>query len=271
MLTTSCQDCLFADGTCSRDNIFTQTGCDLGRVDKYRQLGCLVEAENENGEFYIIQGRACNAFRHKNSEWAKAHCKEAVSKVVEEIRPKVGYVILVAKDSSAEDLTRTALAALAQCPPPSSIVAVHGEGVESHAKLNAALFSALGNKVTWRMVCLMEAAPSRGRLIDRAVAEMPDATWYGVFVAGADVPAGLASRLDESLNEKLEQFVAVKPDAEGNGMLVQMLFHRHPMVAGNAPGRFETEGYSVTMNDVCSKAEFFASQDGKPGMLREAL
>ena len=62
---TLCENCIFA--TYNDDNT-QQTGCELGRIEKYQALGCVVSAKNEETgrQSYVIDNRVCMACR--NSE-----------------------------------------------------------------------------------------------------------------------------------------------------------------------------------------------------------
>ena len=76
----SCQNCCFAEndhgnlsetimvGDRPMDHVIerpTQTGCRASYLDKFRQKGenVVLEAENEQGEFYVIDGYKCPAYR----------------------------------------------------------------------------------------------------------------------------------------------------------------------------------------------------------------
>ncbi len=262
---TSCRDCQFA----VYDVLPTQTGCELGRTDRYREQGCLVEAYDEECEFYVVDGRACNAFRKLGSPWLNAG-EDPVARVKSEIGTKVGYVIIASAQSTPEQVVKTAKAVLTQCPPPEGIVMAHPEGLPSPGKFNAALFAALGNNVTWRMTCVL-GTPFRGELVDAAVERLGRGNWYAVFNAGDEVPAGFAAKLEEALNERMEQFCAVKGDENGSGLLVQTAFHKHPMVGGNSTVEAESGGEKVVLTDVLSKALFLADSQGRPDMVREKL
>jgi hypothetical protein len=61
---TSCQDCVFAQYMVGD---FQQVGCDFNLIEKYKDSEQLVEAYNENGEFYIVNGRLC--YYKRTKEW----------------------------------------------------------------------------------------------------------------------------------------------------------------------------------------------------------
>lgn len=70
-INTSCQDCIFALYEES-----TQTGCEFDKLKEYD----LIEAYNENGNFYVLDG-LCNLLRHK--DWNGG--EKDISKLMSEI------------------------------------------------------------------------------------------------------------------------------------------------------------------------------------------
>lgn len=62
---TSCKDCVFA----VYENQ-TQTNCSMGMIDKYKSKNCeIIEAYDEDKEFYIINSRKC--INHRKESWFK--------------------------------------------------------------------------------------------------------------------------------------------------------------------------------------------------------
>jgi hypothetical protein len=84
---TACKECLFAmyDGK-------TQTGCTLGRIEKFQDLGKVIDAYDDEKEFYVIEG-VCNAVRQPS--WNNAVADEG--KLRNEIRPRFN-VLFAASD-----------------------------------------------------------------------------------------------------------------------------------------------------------------------------
>ena len=60
-MNTPCKECVFA--VYEED---TQVGCKRGMIDKYRSIGAhILEAYDEQKEFYVIENRLCPSFRTK--------------------------------------------------------------------------------------------------------------------------------------------------------------------------------------------------------------
>ena len=64
MVKTLCRDCIFAEW--DKNN---QTGCSIGRLDKYKELDCVFDCEEgeEDKKFFMINGRYCMMCR--NQKW----------------------------------------------------------------------------------------------------------------------------------------------------------------------------------------------------------
>ena len=96
-LTTNCTKCIFAvkDGK-------TQTGCELKRIEKYRDNDIVViEAEDlEDNEFYVIQSW-CSAYREE--DWAKDRLVPK-SDVLNEMKSPLGFVLIVDDENPVEKI-----------------------------------------------------------------------------------------------------------------------------------------------------------------------
>ena len=80
---TACKNCLFA----VYDHK-TQIGCQLGRLEKYIERDEVIEAFDDEAEFYVIQG-ICNTVRQ--TEWNNGVAN--IDKVMAEARPKFDVYI----------------------------------------------------------------------------------------------------------------------------------------------------------------------------------
>lgn len=80
---TACKNCLFA----VYDHK-TQTGCQLGRVEKHIAEDNVMEVYDDDAEFYVIKG-ICNTVRQ--SEWNNGVAN--IDKVLSEARPKFDVYI----------------------------------------------------------------------------------------------------------------------------------------------------------------------------------
>ena len=112
---TSCQDCCFA-----QYNGKNQTGCYLDMLNYY---GCAVEAYNEGGEFYIVNGRYCYFKRTK--EWVEQQDNRGRDNLLVAVRKEqqIPYVCFIVVDGNMDKkrLEETIESLMSQMYPPSLI------------------------------------------------------------------------------------------------------------------------------------------------------
>lgn len=258
---TSCKHCVFA---VNRDvnGRPTQEDCRLGRVETFGRRGELVEAYDEDADFYVVDGRNCAAYRDVRSDWARRtpQPEEAVRR---ELTLRAAAVVLVG-DASVEDVLATARSLNAQLLPPAEVFFVRSRG-ESPYRLHLALREACAPHLTWRMVSLYEPDASDGFCVDEAVAQTRLSQWYGVFRAGFVVPDSYFLDIDRALNERLERFCVLLPVASGDGLFVSVAAHRHPLVSGNRPWTGED---GRTLSTLVDKLAHDAELLGQTHMLK---
>ena len=101
-LSTTCKDCLFA----KYDGI-TQTDCHLGKIDKIKNHPVyeLVEAMDDDKEFYVLNYHLCLHQRVKGWEHDNEPMEDMINLVRDEIKMKWG-AILILKDEKQQDMSR---------------------------------------------------------------------------------------------------------------------------------------------------------------------
>lgn len=108
---------------------------------------------------------------------------------------------------------------------------------------------------------------TRAQVIDRVVDASPPC-WYTVISAGQVLPPSFIKDIDRAINEKLDRFVLVRPNAEGVGFLLMTDTHRR--LAGNRKETIEYEGgETLELTDITQKVEFWARENDTPNMIRE--
>ncbi len=182
----SCRNCCFA----VRESE-TQVGCKLGRLEKFREQGCVVDAEDGTGaEFCVINGRMCNAHRLVESDWAHQYAGRELEQVREEIALRLAVFVVVDEVVSEDELVATARSLLAQERPPQETFFVHNGGMKP-GRLAAILRRELASHITWRVVGVFpegDTRPSRPAALDLAIAQAKQSSWYAVFNGGFVVP-----------------------------------------------------------------------------------
>lgn len=277
---TSCQNCAFAvyDG-------YTQTDCKLGRIEAFRREGEVLEATDDKEEFFIINGRICNARR--GDKWLWENNEDPVQRVRKELSVKLAVLVVAEDGATDEDVEKTVLAVANQSIAPTEVFLVNNRDGVGNERLAVTGKTLLGNKFTWRITRVFERDEEgnkvgRGKVVDLAVDQIKASNWYAVFLAGFTPPKDYIETLNRALNERLLRFTLLTPLSCGNGLVAQVAFHAHPMVCGNTPvtvemdpkatGFFVPEGEppSVRLKDLVDKVFYYSLLHDQPYMVRTA-
>lgn len=256
---TPCRNCALAEwaGT-------TQSGCRLGRVEAYRRVGTdVVDAEDDERRFFVINGRVCNAYRDASSGWAEGKADLARA-ARDECAIRIAAVVLVEQEAGLET---TLEALLAQTLRPRELFVVRNHPELKSARLLALLRRVVGAAVPWRMVSVVEPPCESGRAVDMAVVQSKKSNWYAVFRAGYAPHPSLFADVDAALNDRMERFAALAPLPSGDALMAQLALHRHPLVQGHRHAR-SADG--EPLNDVVAKLRNLAWVDESPWLVRPA-
>lgn len=228
---TACRDCVFARYTDK-----TQTGCTLGRLDRFEEQGVLIEATDNETDFYLID-RICLTHRHKDSPWAKRFKPEEYAKQANlEIRLRMDLYVPILGSTSLDDLKVTIDSIEQQHMKPVMVqFIVNADGVKPSAIMSLLRSTHFESNVMLLVERLANGKRvGRNRCIDHA-AQRSEAGFYGVFDPGVTIPADFVSSIDAALNDadRLERFSLLEPNEHAQGQVVQLALHKH--VDGNKP------------------------------------
>lgn len=105
---TPCKECVFAVYT---DDGITQTDCSRGMIEKYKNAGSIIlEAYDEDKEFYVIKDRICPFFRKEKwlSRFKDPDDIEMIEKVLDfETSPSFHVILFMNDDKSLEGLSNS--------------------------------------------------------------------------------------------------------------------------------------------------------------------
>lgn len=289
VLHTSCGPCVFAE----YDATQTQYGCALGRLDKYRAQGAeVVEAYDDEKEFFIVNGRSCPAFRDAKSEWAaKVHPENRAAAVRGELTARTDVLIPLLSGRDVERMAASLDSVRALALKPSSVVVLNNQ---SDVRVGAvvAQLTRVAEGLNWKVVDVAERdadgnRPGLGRCVDLAAGKL-GGHFYTVLPAGSTLPPEFTRDLDRAVVDGMARFVVLTPNAAGVGLTVGLGFHKAPMVDGNKPvvGEefagylFETPfrpdepptpcGKPRLLAGVVEKAEFLARERESPHLVEKA-
>lgn len=226
---TVCKDCCFA---IYQDK--TQKGCALNRLEKFE----VIEAYDEDKEFFIVNGRQCNTMRKNNGRFASKHLPEARAKAVrDEIRLRLTVVVPFEKHSYLDELARTAISLKEQRLTPHQVIFLNLQERIAPGKVHAVLWETLENSITWRLSQAASTDISLGAAIDN-IFGIIEGQYYSVFLCGSLVPPDFIAKLDRLLNDDLKQIAMFAPDCEGeaDGFTIQVPLHKYMGGHGDGPG-----------------------------------
>tara|TARA_R110002110_G_scaffold37253_6_gene123267 strand:- start:6082 stop:6978 length:897 start_codon:yes stop_codon:yes gene_type:complete len=230
---TSCKNCVFS----IENEEGNQTGCKLGRIEKYRERGVtIVEARNEESEFYGIE-TWCNAYR--GEPWGIANKDEDLISLVKlETTPNVSFIVLV-KDS-VDGFEKTIDSILNQNEAKTArIVVAHGgrEADVDYLELIHKCNDLLGGKIDYKVQNLMPDM-SQEEIIDEAFDNLVNG-YYSIVECGKEVPEDLIQVLHRNLHDELKNVGLVKAHDGINGLTVQCVLHK--FLVGNNGASIETK------------------------------
>lgn len=260
---TPCKDCCFAvyAGT-------EQTGCQFGRIEKFRERGVGVkECYDDDKEFFVVE-TLCNLHRHRDGPWYVRNPSWDRKRVArEEVRQEVD-VVMVMTGHTVEQVKTTVDSLLRQTLLPLRVtVSVNQDGIPLR-DVRAVLPG------DWIAQVVRERRKdggrvSRERCIDNAVYDSK-AAFYAVFTPGFVVPPDFVASIDRAVNDDLMRFSLLEPDEDGQGMVVQTYLHGY--VRGNADatidGEDAGEDAGKSADSLVEKARHMAKVNDMPHMIK---
>jgi hypothetical protein len=223
---TNCLECVFATWD-EKTNV--QVGCDLGRLKKLEANGATLKLEQflgedvcgcgEGGEddedllsrgkfYYRIEDRFCNACR--NQEWGEQTPKsEWVRSVYDKIQITMDIFVDASDvNSNIDNIWETVQSAFCQAILPETVYVVTSDEDLAFGIVQQLRDGAFGK---WQV---------ETSSLEDAV-KLSKARYHAVFKPGYDIPYNFISDVNDRLNIEMERFVALLPDEDGNGLVVQ--------------------------------------------------
>ena len=199
MISTSCQHCIFAQ---YKDK--TQIGCEIGRLEKFTELGAeVVEAYNEEGEFYVIKKHVCMYCRHK--DWGRTYLqKQWLEQIQQEIQVK--YQVIILANNSLEDIEQAINSLNQQTICPRHITVI--QPLDSHIKPGKIVNSLMETPAKWR-VQTMQDNLSKEKAVDLAI-DNTKLPYYCVVNLPYCFPANFSSEFNTLINESMLRFSLIE-------------------------------------------------------------
>ena len=213
---TPCKICIFA---LYNDKI-TQTGCKLNRLKIFKKHKVeILEAYDEEKEFYVINNMKCLHWRPENWKWSKSSQRKQQIKIDEEIA--IHYNAIIFTNDNIEDTKLTLLSLQKQSLLPSNITLVR----YPNSKLTPMQLMDLvkDNNIPWRVENVIQNYSDEE--IINIIIPFVSATLYTTFRGGFEVPCNTFSELNKKIQDELLFFGMLLPNSTNNGMVVNQKLH----------------------------------------------
>jgi hypothetical protein len=234
--TTSCRQCVFAE---YEDSI--QIGCHAGRLEVFEENGVeILPVTDEEKSFYLVKDKACAYFRHVD-----LHANILKTKTMEELKDlvrsslKIPYHVLIflrEKDTLLD--LRHRLNELDEQSVKPAIISVidRTHAVTDMTPVIVGLFQNNYSFKNWRTQRVSAVDISDMAIVDVCYDNTKDMKYffYTIFEASKPIPASFAEEIHRSIQDKMQSFVILEPNSEGNGKTVLKVAHEK--YAGNSFG-----------------------------------
>ena len=269
-INTSCEKCIFA----KFDSENRQIGCKADRLDKFVERGVKLDLlKNEDKESYIIKNRICLMCCTEQTV-QQLQLKNPLLEMRKRIALKSTIYVLADEEHNLDDIKITLYSLIDQFLKPTEIVVIlHSQTISRPALSKFLLELEEDNKwLAWRISHIHECGdngekPSREWCLDHTI-KTCKTLFYGVFLAGFQVPNEYLSNIDYSLNDELHRFVVLRPaDGYWNGAFVHISVHKN--FHGNVPEMLEQyEDGELVATSIMDKVDYAAKRDNQLDMIR---
>lgn len=214
---TICRDCIFADFT---DDSVTQTGCKLGRLDKFREKNKTKLVEDENGLEYYEISTFCNTCR--DNTWDDKF-SDPIAKVLEEVKIKVDGLVI--DDSNhpnwEDDVLKSVNSLINQTVKPCRIVVVCYKKINPFGKMRKLMDDA---GIKYDIVNVIDYSNNPYTLLNAGVKRCRN-QYYTVVESGDELPLDYFQKLNSIINDELGKFSMIEPIEELTGLTIQRQLH----------------------------------------------
>lgn len=220
-VTTSCKECVFAEIDEAK---LTQTGCKLGRLDKFKKNKTeIIEAYDDELDFYVIT-RFCNTYREK--DWAECQEVDLEIAVKEETKILLNFIVVARSDDTMEQLTDTLLGikSLNRQDLIHNIIVVSNRFDSGEFGINDILHRNFEG-TSYFQIGLTEDNPSIERCVDQAFKKSRNG-YYCVFTAGSVPSEDFAKNINDIINNELIPAALITPKDGINGLVAQTSIHK---------------------------------------------
>ena len=267
-ISSCCRGCHFSQTQKKEDGKNVQTGCELGRVEKFKSLGVEVNLdESENGEFFTIS-RFCTCYRPE--EWIITLSEEEKGDLTRTVRQEVsirmGVIILFNCNSHTEDQLKNTVESFGKQTVPPRYVVVVSSRAEYNELIHSLLLENFPDKKETNVhlvQCTDEDLQDYFK-IDEAFKHALNGFYY-VVNAGTEHSDDFIEKFDSYINDELSQVVMVKPNDGIGGLLMQASLHK--MLNGSRSKLNDDE--SLNTENIVQRVTTMGIKNGGIDMIKD--
>ena len=229
---TACLGCEFAHFETQSDGRHLQTECLFDdRIAAFKALDpkCVVEVRDHASDFYLVNGRMCNA-KTPIDDRVELEMADKIQMTRERIRVRLDVIVVLDKATDAPSLSKTFESAARMTLQPNSVIVVNDQTGVKPSRVHATIASSCGT-IPWFLTDMVEKPVSRGRCLDAGVTKAKG-HYYATFSPGVEIPPDFIASLDKAVNGELMSIAVLRPYMDGEGETVALGFHRDQRVAG---------------------------------------
>ena len=216
---TSCQDCIFSH--CKEAH---QVGCrwkkgSKDKIDEYRNLGIsIVEAYNNRGDFYILNGIKCHYKR--TQVWSDKVPKNKMERVLHENRMK--YQAIIFAENSLENIEITVQSLMGQKIPPQHITIVRYRTSTVQPSVIAPYLEGIG--LPWKIENILDDQTTDMNIIDK-IMKFHKYPYYVTLYAWTILPQDFIEMVNTQIYDKNFKFAVLVDGDEPLPVLTSTSIH----------------------------------------------
>ena len=218
---TPCKNCNFAK---YEEN--TQVGCHLNMIEKFTDNGVdVIEAYDEDKEFYVIKNRSCHFFRPE--KWGINRSLEEKIDAVR-LETKVPFNAIVFVDSDYAGLKRTLGSLYRQKYKMSHIMVVRTVNSTIWPSDITDLLNS--RSVRWRLE--NQRRPMSNWKAFHLIQKLCSYPYHAVFQSGYKVPKDMFEKINNAIIDDLKTFAMIEDeisdtDKIGSGLIIPSAVYNH--------------------------------------------
>lgn len=216
---TSCGSCVFAINK-SNFPCMTQTGCQLGRLEKFIKNGKAELSDNKN--HYIING-ICNTCR--GEEWKSVHIgKNLIASVEKEIQITVDIVLYSVNGNGdfIKDLEQRVNSCVKQkqIKPKKILIVIKNNNVKYQEVFDSVQELTEPYDIPFRIIRVIDSETTLDECVSMGISKCTS-QYTAVFDLKHQIPTNFITKFNTLINYDMKRIIMIEPTFEYGGMVLQ--------------------------------------------------